>query len=442
MIRPGLPPGYPARMRTTLEFWLLTQETLRMWARLFPRLAFWFCVGYLLQTGGLWAALAIGPDHRVFSTLAFVLGEIGWVAALILMLHSARGELWSPRRLVRDGIPGVPPTVLRTEPALRTLLLALGPFLAVYSLWGMTDERISALFRANAQSFGLDAQSWSVSFSAWPTYAGIAVAALALRLLLSRFVNRERGWLQGPILLFEGVWVFSSFFVLRHFGNQAWGWLTTRAFWAGAENAWYRFAEVLPDWTLAWPLGGWRLPHAVQEGWGWFWSAFLPGVGEGVALPLVWLALVAVVHGWREFRAVDVLAGTPAARTIRTLPRWADWATTDLRGKYLPVVASLRLILAAGPRFVGAYLVLATLVRVGQDWLGWLLTMAWGARPTNEAIAFGFLWHFLATFVGMTLLVALHLAAFDRGVAETLRRPAVEPEADRAAHGAQSVSSE
>lgn len=402
-----------------------------MWRRTFARLGFWFCVGYLLQAGGMWAALTIGPEHRVLSTLVFILGEIGWVAALILMLHAARGELWSPQRLALDERPGVPPTVFEPESALRTLLLALGPFLAVYSLWGMTDERIQALFRVNAQSFGLDAESWSVSFSAWPTYAGIAVVALALRLLLDHFLKDRLVWLQGPILVCDGVWVFSSFFVLRHWGNLAWGWLTSRAFWVGLENAWYGLAQALPDWSLVWPLGGWRLPQAVQEGWGWFWSTFLPGVGIGVTLPLVWLALVAVVHGWREFRAVDVLAGTPAARTLRTLPRLADWTTTDLRGKYLPVLASLRLILAAGPRFVGAFLVLATLVGVGREWLGWLLTMAWGARPTNEAVAFGFLWHFLATFVGSTLITALYLAAFDRGVAETLGRHVAEPHRER-----------
>lgn len=394
-----------------------------MWRRLFTRLGFWFCVGYILQAGGLWAALAIGPEHRVLSTLAFILGEIGWVGALILMLHSARPELWSPRRLARNesgggAAPGVPHTVFQPQSGLRTLLLAIGPFLAVYSLWGMTDERIRALFRINAQSFGMDAERWSVSFAEWPTYAGIAVVALALRLLLVRLTGESRAWGQILIVLCEGAWVFSSFFVLRQLGNQAWGWLTSRAFWVGLENVWYRVADTFPDWTL----GGWHLPHVVQEGWGWFWSTFLPGLAVGIALPLVWLALTAVVHGWREFRAAEILAGTPVEHvTARRLPSWASWVTTDLRGKYLPVVASLRLILAAGPRFVGVYLVLVTLVRVGQEWLGWLLAMMWGVRPTNEALAFGFLWDFLAAFIGTTLLMALYLAAFDRGVSETIR---------------------
>ncbi|MDO5500726.1 MAG: hypothetical protein Q4F67_13705 [Propionibacteriaceae bacterium] len=410
-------------MRTAQEFWFLATDTLTMWARAFPRLGFWFCVGYLVQAGGLWAALTIGPERRVLSTLVFILGEIGWVAALILMLHSARTELWSPRRLAQGRRLGVPPSVFDPESALRTLLLALGPFLAVYSLWGMTDDRIRALFQMNAQSFGMDAEAWSVSFAAWPTYAGIALVALVLRLLLSRFLTPTHTWLQVPILLAEGTWVFASFFVLRHFGNQAWEWLTSRAFWVGAENTWYRLADSLPDWPLIWPLGEWRLPQAVQEGWGWFWSAFLPGVGVGLALPLVWLALVAVVHGWRQFRAVEILAGTPVARvSARTLPLWADWASADLRQKYLPVAASLRLILAAGPRFLGAYLVLATVVQVGQEWLGWALAMMVGVRPLGQALAFGFLWDFLAAFVGTTVLLALYLAAFDRGITETVGR--------------------
>lgn len=407
-------------MRTAREFLLLASETLALWARAFTRLGFWFCAGYLAQSVGLWAAITIGPQRRVLSTLVFITGEIAYVAAIIMMLHSARDELWSPGRLGERR--GVPATVFDGDSALRTLLLALGPFLAVYSLWGMVDERVHALFRINAQAFGMDAEAWSVSFAQWPTYAGIALVALLLRMALGRLLNRGRAWLQGPVLFCEGVWVFSSFFVLGRLAQPAWGWLTSRRFWVATENAWYRLAGGLPDLPLVWPLQGWTAPRAVQEAWGWFFGAFLPGLSLGLLLPLVWLALTAVVHGWREFRVADVLAGTPAARaTARTLPRWADWATADLRGKYLPVISSLRLVLAAGPRFLGAYLVLATAVRVAGEWLRWLLAMAAGERPLNQALAYGFLWDFLAAFVATTLLAALYLAAFDRGIAETTR---------------------
>ncbi|WP_425310002.1 hypothetical protein AADG42_14950 [Ammonicoccus fulvus] len=427
-------------MRTVREFTLLAGETLALWVRAFPRLGFWFCVGYLIRTAGLLISLAIGPSNLLLSTLAFIVGEVGFIAGLLLMLHSARGELWSPQRLAGAERAGVPATVFDRDSATTTLLLALGPFLAVYSVWGMVEDRVAALFHGNVQAFGLDAAAWSVSFSYWPLYAAIAGVALALRLLLSKALGQRDGWWQAPVLLLEGIWVFASFFVLTHLGRQGLEWLTTRAFWVGAENAWYAFADTLPDIALIGPFAGWTMPQLAQESWGWFWSTFLPGLSMTLFLPLVWLALTAVVHGWREFRAADVLSGTPAARvTGRTLPRWAEWATDDLRHKYLPVISALRLILAAGPRFLGAYLVLATLLRVGQEWLNWALAMVVGELPINQAVAYGYVRDFLSAFLGMTLLAALYLAAFDRGIAETTKLPWREPRRARRAVSAGSA---
>jgi hypothetical protein len=346
------------------------------------------------------------------------------------MLHSARNELRSPRLLAGRPRPGVPSTVFDTETPLRTLGLALGPFLAVYSLWGMVDERVHALFRVNAQAFGLAPEEWSVSFARWPAYAGIAVVALVLRIGLNAVLVRAgQRWLRVPVVLCEGTWVFSSFFVLGRLIGPVWTWLTSRAFWVGTENAWYQFAAGLPNWRL--PFGTWTLPHTVQEGWGWFWAAFLPGLSLSILLPLVWLALAAVVHGWREFRAMDLLTGTPARRGIRpSLPRWADWLTADLRGKYLPVASSLRLILAAGPRFVGAYLILATVLRIGEQWLAWLFAVTAGVRPVSVGLALSYLWDLIAGFLAMTLLAALYLAAFDRGITETAAVRHTQPAQD------------
>lgn len=409
-------------MRTVREFLLLAREALALWVRAFPRLGFWFCVGYLIRTTGMWVSLAVGPSNRLLSTLAFITGEVGFIAGLLLMLHSARDELWCPRRLALEQRPGVPSTVFHRDSPTMALLMALAPFLAVYSVWGMVDERVAEVFENNVQAFGMDAPAWSVGFNHWPLYAAIAAVALALRIVLSRLLRRREGWWQAPVLYLEGVWVFSSFLVITHLGRLAGDWLTSRAAWVGVENGWYALADSLPRITLPWPFAGWTMPQLAQEGWVWFWSTFLPGLSLALFLPLVWLALTAIVHGWREFRAADVLAGTPAVRvTGRTLPRWAEWATEDLRHKYLPVISALRLILAAGPRFVGSYLVLVTLLRVGQEWLTWALAMVVGELPINQAVAYGYFRDFLSAFLGMTLLAALYLAAFDRGIAETTK---------------------
>ena len=95
----------------------------------------------------------------------------------------------------------------------------------------------------------------------------------------------------------------------------------------------------------------------------------------------MWLALTATVFGWRTFSGHDVLSGTPlaigpplagapgdrAASPGWPLPmRVGRLLPADLRTKYLPVAQAFRLVLRAGPRFLGAFLVLTATVAAGQ----------------------------------------------------------------------------
>lgn len=82
---------------------------------------------------------------------------------------------------------------------------------------------------------------------------------------------------------------------------------------------------------------------------------------------------------------------------------------------------------------------LATLLRVGQEWLNWLLAMAVGELPANQAVAYGYVRDFLSAFLGTTLLAALYLAAFDRGIAETTKLGWREPRRARRAVSSASV---
>ena len=74
-------------------------------------------------------------------------------------------------------------------------------------------------------------------------------------------------------------------------------WVTSRAVWQGLSSGWHAFLGVLPDLRLPFDL---TLPEALAELAGWLTRPLMPGVWSAVLLPLVWVALTAVVFGWRE----------------------------------------------------------------------------------------------------------------------------------------------
>jgi hypothetical protein len=161
------------------------------------------------------------------------------------------------------------------------------------------------------------------------------------------------------------------------------GWLRDRVVWADLTSVGQSLLSLVPTFPL--PFGP-TLRELVDE---------LAGVAPGalatvLGLPLMWLALVATVYGWRDVRAADVVAGTPAASRLE---RWSRYQTTplgrllllatgDLRTKYLPVAQALRLVGRAGPRLIGAYLLLATALHAADQLLQIGVSVLPGPQPT------------------------------------------------------------
>ena len=181
------------------------------------------------------------------------------------------------------------------------------------------------------------------------------------------------------------------------------------------------------------------LPEAVAAAADWVWSSLLPGFALAVLLPLMWLALTATAFGWREFTGRDVLEGTAAQASARrwqaelarreSSPAWAltiraaRLLTGDLRTKYVPVVSSFRLVLRAGPRFVGAYLLLAATLAAGQRFTE--LGVDWVIGPQAQG---AFLARMAFTDLAVSLLfttaaTAVYVAAFDRVVEASVVLP-------------------
>ncbi len=86
----------------------------------------------------------------MLANLIFVVGVVVRLGALVLMVHCLEPVLRFPRRGARRGHPtGDPRLVFTRESALEATALAIGPFLAVYAVWGFVEDEVRELFFTN-----------------------------------------------------------------------------------------------------------------------------------------------------------------------------------------------------------------------------------------------------------------------------------------------------
>ncbi len=390
-------------MRTAAEGIRLCADAAGLWWPRLPQLISVYAFGFALHLLGLRLSVLLGPGQPVLGTLVFVLAVLAQVGALVLMLWLCRPA---------DD----------HERALDVAALAIGPFLAVYALWGLVDDEVYALFTANIAVRGFGGpDDWSVNLRWWQLYLSLAVAAWLLRQLVARVARRHP---RRPLLLLgvvlEGLWTFASALTLLAVLGRVVGWITSRAGWQAVVGGWYALLAALPELRLPFEL---TLPEALHQVVGWLIDTVLPGFWSAVLLPLMWLALTVLVYTRR-----DLDAGPAAATVARTTGRWVvparlptRWRallhraglllTGDLRTKYLPVLDAVRLLWAAGPRFLAAYLVLATAVATARTWAVLGLARLLGPRDPYVALAWSWAEDLLVGCVFTTFAIAVYATA-------------------------------
>ncbi len=407
----------------------LAGETARLWRRHVWALGTWFCLGTALHTGGLVASAKLGATHPVIATVVFVLGVVATLVSLVLMIHTAQPSLRAPaaldpdpERLTERRIPG---RVLVREGRLEVVTAVVGPFLAVYAVWGFVDDQVTELFGTNYRLLGLDPQSFSIGFTTdrLHFYLVLAVVVWVLRQVL-RLVQARRPsvMLQLVGVLAEAVWVFGVFALLIIVGRLVRVWLRERVVYAALAEGWQRLLAALPDWPLPFGL---TVPRALGRLVTELTATVLPGAWQALVLPLVWLALTATVLGWRNLGSGELLARTPlagrlsgrrvpAGRRTRTV---VALLTSDLRTKYLPVLEALQLVARTGPAFVGAYLLLATAITCLQAWFDILVTLVLGPRSAAASLATDPASVLVSGLLFTPVAIALYAAGFDRALA-------------------------
>jgi hypothetical protein len=412
-------------MRTLTEIAGLIRSAGSVWWRFALRMTFWYLAGFVLHQLGNYLSVLLGSAHQVAATLSFVIGLVAMVAATVLIIQCCTPAIGGPEEMASVAATDTRPTAGQLE----VLSMTIGPFLAAYALWGLVEDEVSSLFVINVALTGLGGyEQWSINLQWTRFYISLAVIAWLLRQLLAA-VNRRVSstWLLVPTVITEGLWVVASLVAAFGLFHRGLRWFEGRAAWHWMLEVWYWFVGWLPDLSLPFDL---TLPQALTRFGGWFWHTLLPGLADGVLLPLVWLALTATVFGWRELTAGDVLAGTPLeAPAGRVRTRWSARTTTpvgrlligtgafltaDLRTKFVPVAHACRLVLRAGPAFVGAYLVVAALAQAVPEFGYAALDYLIGPQSQAEYLARMAATDLVIGWLGITFAVAVYVAAFAR----------------------------
>lgn len=137
-----------------------------------------------------------------------------------------------------------------------------------------------------------------------------------------------------------------------------------------------------------------------------------PVITSGLAQPLFWLAIAALVYGSSVISVAELWRrGKPLASRVRLARRALERAARlapaeneaegehgestgaklwteakeaffgDIDDKYLPTLHSLRLVLRAGFIFLGAYVVVYSAQTVATSFWGWALNQTMGGHP-------------------------------------------------------------
>ncbi len=364
----------------------------------------------LLMAGVVLAEQGVLLSYAAVALL--IVTQLVGVIAMFLVLRPSMPAMQSPA-----GLPALP-----TQRAwLDVLAVALLPFFAYYATWGLLD--------GVKRDFILTYQGW-VSFERRePLQDILALRGLWVALALSwalRHVSKRRfeatrhgGWAL-VVAACEAYWLFVGAAVIA----RAWA----------AAHAWWQSRVVYASMTQWWenPLvGAVSLAPAkrvVDPAWD-----VLATAGSAITMPLVWLAIAAIIYGIDlrrrgRFDAHDARARLVGRRYRNLHPVWKKAigkVSGGWSGKGIPLVNAVRLVLRAG---LPALLVLC----VGWALLDFVGAHAWGVatemigpRPWSEWRTFGQPLSLLfngpmslqpALFTQLLRIVLL-AATFDRAVA-------------------------
>lgn len=339
--------------------------------RYWPQLAACYLLGMLGRRGAIELAAWAGHDNDVWASLIMPLAGLARLGSYVAMFF-----------VLRPAIPALAALPRRSARGIDVFSTVIVPFFAIYLAWKLFAEDWIA-FQARALDYRIDdavatpgvtelhPETLPVSTLTWV----LIFAALVLRYVLSRFKDNLPGWMITVRVYVDALWVFLgvSFAAskdLTFFINPT-GWLAERRIVVWFTETRAELFSHLRPLELVWDTVAWAMGT----------------VFGGATIPLLWLAVGAIIYGvtipedWRGAarrvagRRADRVFEVAAAREQQVRARWSrlsdvrrdearDWALSRL-GNYRPIADSARLILHGGVLALSLYV----LGYVGLAWL-------------------------------------------------------------------------
>lgn len=342
----------------------LARTTFRLLRRHWPPLVALVLAGYVADAWLLRGVVEIGIRNHVLGLSLLSPLVVVQLVVVVAMFHVLRPSLPSLTAAIENPADAAMPTGADRFTAV--LALALVPFFAYYAAWGFLGETIReySLAGLSRDPFGKNGPLLDTGKS-YGLLMSVGASWLLRRYAKAREARKHSPWWQTLIVLCEANWVFIGLFVVTRWKDAAMKWLESRVVWqylGGADPA----ADVAPP--------------VLAEGWPTLVDA-LTNAGQGVffaaLLPIVWLALTALIFG-RDLSEKTLLATDRRLERVVTgydaLPslvrRFGDDLVKGYRSRYVPVANSVRLTLHAGLPLLLAFC-------VGYRGLEWLSAQAW-----------------------------------------------------------------
>ncbi|MCO5971612.1 hypothetical protein [Actinoallomurus soli] len=293
---------------------LLPVSALRLAARFFVPLVMWFSAGSIVRYVLLQGISHLGSGRHPGARQVAVLLPLS--VAVLASLVVTIGMLFTLGR-------GLSVIEDPDEPYVTAVGRTLFPFVLVYFGWNLYTTDLREVLRADAQRRVNTGDVMNVgNVLDLPIAACLLVAAVSwlLRVLCERRYEEKHGRVMGILTaFFEVNFTLYTLYSIMQSVMAAKRWLADRAFW-------HAITRIVP--------------------------APSPGpVKDALVLPLVWLAIAAIVYGL-EMHDREAIRGTPLERLPDRLEgrrrRLAEVASRSLRDKYVPIVHALRLAHRAG----------------------------------------------------------------------------------------------
>ncbi|MEH3143245.1 MAG: hypothetical protein PGN37_24420 [Mycobacterium kyogaense] len=339
--------------------------------RYWPQLAACYLLGLLGRRGAIELAAWAGYDNDLWASLIMPLAGLARLGSYVAMFF-----------VLRSGLPALatlPPRSARRVDVFATVIV---PFFAIYLAWKMfAEDWIAYEQRALGYRIGQTMTTpGGVDLHPEALPGGtltvvLIVTALVLRYVLSRFADLMPRWMIAVRVYVDALWVFLSLSFaaskdVTFFVNPS-GWLQQRRIvvWFTDTRAelfsHFRPLEILWDtvtWTVSTVFGGATIPL--------LWLA-VAAIVYGVSMPADWRSAARRVAGQRA----DLLFERTATRQKRVRERWSrlsDVRRDEARdvllsrlGNYRPIADSARLILHGGVIALALYV----LGYLGLAWL-------------------------------------------------------------------------